>query len=90
MAPALEYLSGVLACGSEEVEAHFLQAIETRWLHHRLKSAKVYNADSSTIRNRMEALRAQGMDCVVLNQPRSLLDDIPLELRISSADIIRV
>ncbi|KAJ7312357.1 hypothetical protein DFH08DRAFT_896834 [Mycena albidolilacea] len=86
MAPALEYLSGTLARGSEEVEAHFLQAIETRWLHHQLKSAKVYNTDSSTIHNRVKALRAQGMDCVVLDQSRSLLDDIPLELRISSVN----
>ncbi|KAJ7312372.1 hypothetical protein DFH08DRAFT_756381 [Mycena albidolilacea] len=88
LAPALECLSGSLASGSDDVEAHFLQAIETRWLYHRLKSAKVYAADSLTMRDRVEALRAQGMDCVVLDDPHSILDDIPFEHRISSADDI--
>ncbi|KAJ7314365.1 hypothetical protein DFH08DRAFT_430011 [Mycena albidolilacea] len=85
MAPALEYFSSFPT--SEEVEEHFLQAIEQRWLHHRLKSVKVYNTDSLTIRDRLELLRTQGMECVVFKGPRPYpQEDIPGEFRISTID----
>ncbi|KAF8216809.1 hypothetical protein K438DRAFT_1925837 [Mycena galopus ATCC 62051] len=98
MVPGLEHFSTFLDNHSdlegvqdavEEVQDYAMEAIESRWLGGRLKTAKLYGIDMdlSRIHNRLELLRNQGMECVALHGSRyaHLLNlDIPLELVIST------
>ncbi|KAF8216808.1 hypothetical protein K438DRAFT_1953704 [Mycena galopus ATCC 62051] len=100
MAPALEYFTSFLDNHSvveethsvEEVQDHAMDAIESRWPGGRLKSVKLYSLGTnlSRIHDRLEILRAQGMECAVLHKPHyrllSYLDDIPPEHLILSTD----
>ncbi|KAJ7250490.1 hypothetical protein B0H12DRAFT_1234368 [Mycena haematopus] len=93
IAPALEFLSVFLGCGthsdfddpSGEIQDQFIEAVESRWRDGRLKSAKLYCTDLKVVASRrLELLRTQGMECVVFTNPdsRSLenVDCIPPDL----------
>ncbi|KAJ7180807.1 hypothetical protein C8R46DRAFT_593926 [Mycena filopes] len=92
MAPALECISTFSGMGraeddDESYEQHLLQALEWRWAGGRLKRARVYMYErpefSAGILNRIERLRAQGMEFMVSGY--SLFDDlVPVEFQIES------